>query len=58
MDHSDNSCVDKMSFDTKKEAENTAVIVEHQRGTKLRVYKCRQCQLWHMASNYGDTDDD
>jgi hypothetical protein len=55
---SDLSCNEKMSFDSKSEAENTVVVVEHQRGTKLRVYKCRQCQLWHMASDYGDTYDD
>lgn len=48
------SCENKMSFDSKSEAQNTAVVAEHQRGTKLKVYKCHQCQLWHMASNYGD----
>lgn len=47
-----------MSFDSKIEAENTASVTEYQRGIKLRVYKCLQCQLWHMASNYGDNYDD
>jgi hypothetical protein len=52
------TCSDKMSFDSKSEAENTVLVVEHQRGTKLAVYKCRRCQLWHMSTNYGDTYDD
>lgn len=45
-------CKDKMAFDSKKEAEDTARVAEHQHGTKLKVYKCRSCSLWHLASNY------
>lgn len=48
----DKKCANKMAFDTKKEAENSATVVEHQRGTKLKVYKCRDCNLWHLASKF------
>ncbi len=44
-------CVDKMAFDTQKEAEATAVTVEWRHGTKLKVYQCRHCSLWHLSSN-------
>ena len=47
-----------MSFDTKAEAENAVRVTEYQRGTKLKVYSCRYCQLWHMASDYGEKNDD
>ncbi len=47
-------CVDKMAFDTKKEAEGSAVAVSWQHGTKLKPYKCQHCNLWHLASTYED----
>jgi len=46
------SCQDKMVFDTKAEAENAATVAEFQRGSKLKIYKCRECHLWHLSSNY------
>lgn len=45
-------CQDKMSFDTRKEAEKTAIVAKHQHGTNLKVYKCKHCSLWHLASDY------
>ncbi len=48
------TCSDKMTFDTKKEAENTAVVAEYQRGSKLKVYSCNKCGLWHLSSRYND----
>jgi hypothetical protein len=47
-------CSDKMSFDTKREAMDTATVAAHQHGSKLKSYKCRTCSLWHLSSNYGD----
>ncbi|MES2971095.1 MAG: hypothetical protein V4702_02115 [Patescibacteria group bacterium] len=44
-------CADKLSFDTKTEAERSAIVAEWQHGSKLKVYKCRHCQLWHLATN-------
>lgn len=51
----DKKCAEKMAFDTKVKAENSATVVEHQRGTKLKVYKCRYCHLWHLASDYNNS---
>ena len=50
-------CGDKMSFDTKTQAEAAALVADHQYGTKLAVYRCKYCDLWHVTSNYGDEDD-
>lgn len=46
------TCEDKLAFDTKKAAEAAVLTVSWQRGTKLKVYQCRRCQLWHMTSSY------
>lgn len=43
-------CSDKMAFDSLKQAKSSAVVAEHQHGTKLKAYKCRHCGLWHLAS--------
>jgi hypothetical protein len=47
-----NNCDEKMVFDTRAEAENAARVAEFQRGSKLKVYKCRECNLWHLSSDY------
>jgi hypothetical protein len=52
------NCSDKMTFDSKVEAENTSTVTEYQRGTKLKAYKCRYCSLWHLSSNFGGNNDD
>lgn len=43
-------CIDKMSFDTAKEAQVAATVALFQHGTKLKVYLCKHCDLWHLAS--------
>lgn len=43
-------CADKLALDTKKQAEAAATVAEHQHGTKLAVYKCQHCSLWHLRS--------
>jgi len=43
-------CADKMAFNTKTDAEATAVVADWQHGTKLRPYLCRHCNLWHLSS--------
>lgn len=45
-------CADKMVFDTKQEAENTALAADWQHGSSLKAYKCRHCHLWHLASKF------
>jgi hypothetical protein len=47
-------CSEKLTFDTQKQAATAALVASHQHGSKLRVYKCRYCNLWHLASNYED----
>lgn len=44
------ACADKITFGTKAEAEGAAVVADWQHGNKLKTYKCRYCQLWHLAS--------
>lgn len=43
-------CSLKLTFDTKESAEGAAVYAKHMHGTRLTVYKCKYCQLWHLAS--------
>lgn len=47
-------CAEKLAFDTKDAAQASAVVVRYQHDTKVKPYKCRYCQLWHLASDYGD----
>lgn len=44
-------CADKMAFDTKSEAQTEANVLRWRRGTKLKVYKCRYCGLWHLSTH-------
>jgi hypothetical protein len=50
MDTSD--CTEKMAFDTKKAAQDAARMAYYRHGSKLKVYKCRHCGLWHMATRH------
>jgi hypothetical protein len=43
-------CHEKMAFSTKKEAQTAATVALFQHGTKLKVYCCKFCGLWHLAS--------
>lgn len=43
-------CVDKLAFDTQKQAKAAATVADFQHGTKLKAYKCKHCQLWHLSS--------
>lgn len=52
MEPIENKCSEKMTFDTKAEAQTTAIVAKHQRGSDLKVYKCKECDLWHLASAY------
>ncbi|HSX42647.1 MAG TPA: hypothetical protein VLF59_01010 [Candidatus Saccharimonadales bacterium] len=45
-------CVDKMAFDTPAAAEATGTVSAWRYGTKLKVYRCRYCHLYHLSSNY------
>jgi hypothetical protein len=43
-------CADKLTFDSKEQAEGSAVAIKHQRGVSLKTYECLHCGLWHLAS--------
>jgi hypothetical protein len=43
-------CADKLAFDTKTQAEASAVVAKYQHGTNLKVYLCQKCGLWHLSS--------
>jgi hypothetical protein len=47
-------CADKLVFDSPEAAQATGVVSEWRYGSKLKVYKCRYCHLYHLSSNYGD----
>jgi hypothetical protein len=47
-------CADKLAFDTVQAARATATVSEHRYGSKLKVYKCRHCGLYHLSSSFGD----
>ncbi len=44
-------CADKLAFDSKEKARAQARVIEWRRDIKLKVYKCRYCNLWHFSSN-------
>lgn len=43
-------CHEKMTFDSRKDAEAAGTAAEWQHGGALKAYKCRHCHLWHLAS--------
>jgi hypothetical protein len=45
-------CASKLVFDTRRQAEAAATVAQHQHGSRLRVYRCRYCGLWHLSSDY------
>ena len=44
-------CADKLAFETVRDARATATVSEHRYGNKLKVYKCRHCGLYHLATD-------
>ncbi len=45
-------CVEKLAFDTKKQAEAAATVADYQRDVQLAPYKCQYCSLWHLKTVY------
>lgn len=43
-------CVDKLVFDTQRQAAASANVAQYQHGTSLRPYRCQYCGLWHLTS--------
>lgn len=49
---SEKSCDKKLTFDSKKQADTAALQAQWERDVKLKSYKCKDCKLWHLASDY------
>ena len=47
-------CANKLAFSSEKEALDQARVIKWQRDMKLKAYKCRYCELWHLSSNPAD----
>lgn len=48
---SDMPCAEKLAFNTKDEAKAAAMFADYTYGSKLKVYKCTHCGLWHLSSS-------
>lgn len=48
------ACADKLAFATQKEAWTAATVArfQHAGGGRLKSYRCKYCDLWHLASKY------
>lgn len=44
------ACADKITYESKVQAEGGAAVANWQHGVKLKAYLCRYCKLWHLAS--------
>jgi hypothetical protein len=47
-------CAEKLAFDTFRDAQAAATASQWRYGSKLKVYHCRHCQLYHLSSNPDD----
>lgn len=47
-------CQEKANYSNQKDAEAAAVVAKYRHGNKLKVYKCRHCGLWHLASDFSN----
>ncbi len=45
-------CADKIPFDSKKIAQASATIAGDKYRSRLGVYKCSHCGLWHIKTIY------
>jgi hypothetical protein len=43
-------CAEKLAFSTAKEAQTAATVLRYRHGTRLKKYRCRHCNLWHLAT--------
>lgn len=44
-------CAEKLAFPTREKAQAVATVDAHRHGSKLKVYKCRHCPMWHLSSH-------
>jgi hypothetical protein len=50
MEESALPCQEKIAFDSEKQARAAAQVAHYQHGSKLKVYLCKYCGLWHLSS--------
>lgn len=50
MDDRSLVCVNKLAFDSKKQAMTAANVAYFQHGILLKAYVCQECGLWHLSS--------
>ncbi len=54
----ENPCADKLSFLDEKSARAAKTQAKHQHGNdNLKVYHCKKCDLYHLATSRDDNDD-
>lgn len=55
---SENTHDEKIKFASQKEAEAAAILARRDYGQqrRLKAYHCRQCDLWHLASDHASED--
>ncbi len=47
-------CAEKLAFDTRTAAQAAAAAADWQYGARLKTYRCRHCNLWHLSSQPDD----
>lgn len=47
-------CADKLAFETPEAARATATVSEHRYGSKLKIYRCHFCGLYHLSTAYNE----
>jgi hypothetical protein len=45
-------CREKVVFNTQAEANAAGVAAKYRYGTKLKSYRCKDCNMWHLASKF------
>jgi hypothetical protein len=45
-------CADKLAFETPQAARATATVSKYHYGSKLKVYRCKHCGLYHLSTDY------
>lgn len=49
------ACQNKLTFATEAEANGAAIMAQHKYGgAKPKVYICKDCEQWHLATNFED----
>lgn len=47
-------CNEKLVFDSEDQAKKAALVAKYQHEAILKPYLCKDCGLWHLASDFGE----